>query len=71
MSFQKVGQEHNHAADQFALFAFTHVLNLLGDVHPTQLIKTSRLDELGLLIGSSHYIGVVTRFDAAFNQIYL
>ena len=66
-----VGQKLSHAAEQLALFAFTHILNLLGDVHQIQLIKTSRLNELGLLIGPSHYIGFTTRFHAAFNQVYL
>jgi hypothetical protein len=48
--FQKMSQQHGHAAGEFALFAFPHVFDLVGQMFDVELGKTALARQARLLL---------------------
>src|ERR1700676_3736534 len=61
LPLQKMSQKNRHAARQFALLAFAHVLDLLCDVLDVDGGQLARAQQCGLLIGPRHNVLFVSR----------
>jgi len=55
-----MGEEHGHSAFKFALSAFAHVFNFIGDMFDVQRVETPGPEQLSLFVGPSDHVVVVT-----------
>ncbi len=59
--FEEMRQQHGHAIGQLALFAFAHVLDLVGHMFNVEFVKPAGAQEAGLLLRPDQHVLVVAR----------